>query len=88
MEDVEVNIRRGTKRYVSGRARNLWYGAINSYLREWLMLTLGFSHPPRLQQFLLSTIIGLGALSGTSILITSGPSECAGLLKRVFLPGL
>jgi hypothetical protein len=45
VEDAEINLQRGAKRYGSGRARNLRYGVIKDNLCEQLfVLTLGISH--------------------------------------------
>ena len=88
VEDAEINFRCGAERYVSGRAWNLWYGVINDNPCEPLfMLTLGIFPSLRLLQYLLSMTVALGALSDTSISITSEPSECADPSKRAFLPG-
>ena len=87
MEDAEIHLQRGAKPYVSGRAWNLRYGAINSDRYEQLLtLMLGIFPSLRRQQCLLSMTAALGALSDTSISITSEQSECADPSKRGFPP--
>lgn len=85
MENAEINLRRGAKRYVAGRAWNLRYVVIWYNVCERFFVLTARHFPP--SQCLPFTITSLAALSDISISITSGPSECAVPSMRASPPG-